>query len=80
MNRRAVILEPQEKQVVSLLQSLDTIRHEKEALRKSKIASARASHLKKIEDIDSVTKIKTKERRKEFFKQMDFKDKKRKRE
>lgn len=80
MNRRAVILEPQEKQVISLLQSLDTIRHEKEALRKSKIAASRASHLKKRENVESMNVIKSKERRKEFFKQMEFKEKKRKRD
>jgi hypothetical protein len=62
------------------LQSLDTIRHEKDAIRKSKIESSRASYLKKQSNLESMNAIKSKERRKEFFKQLDFKDKKRKRE
>ena len=71
-----MILEPQEKQVVSLLQSLDTIRKEKDSIRKSKIALTRSAYQKKQSEIESMDTTKRKERRKEFFKQMDFKEKK----
>jgi ribosome biogenesis protein BMS1 len=67
LNKRAVILEPEEKKIVTLMQQLNTLRNEKTRKRKIKNTEKREELEKKKAKIAATTEIKTKERRKTYF-------------
>ncbi|TPX62266.1 hypothetical protein PhCBS80983_g00497 [Powellomyces hirtus] len=67
MTRRAVVLEPHEKKVASLIQALNTIHKDKERKRKEKVTEKRAKYLKKKEADEATTAGKKKEKMKEFY-------------
>ncbi|KAI8969271.1 hypothetical protein BDF20DRAFT_793766, partial [Mycotypha africana] len=66
--KRAVILEPEEKKIVTLMQQLNTLRNEKDRKRKLKNNERREALEQKRAKIAAENEIKTKQRRKEFFK------------
>lgn len=67
LNKRAVVLEPEEKKIVTLMQQLNTLRNEKDRKRKIKNTERRDMLEKKRAKIAETTEIKTKERRKDYF-------------
>ncbi|KAG2234524.1 hypothetical protein INT48_007337 [Thamnidium elegans] len=67
MAKRAVILEPEEKKIVTLMQQLNTLRNEKNRKRKIKNDEKRGELEKKKAKIAETTEIKEKERRKTYF-------------
>ncbi|KAJ3190155.1 Glycoside hydrolase 2 (Mannanase, beta-galactosidase) [Gaertneriomyces sp. JEL0708] len=67
MTRRAVVLEPQEKKVVQLIQAINTLKHEKDRKRKEKQVEQRAKYLKKKGAEEEITKEKKKEKMKDFY-------------
>ncbi|GAA5813821.1 hypothetical protein MFLAVUS_007308 [Mucor flavus] len=67
MAKRAVILEPEEKKIVTLMQQLNTLRNEKTRKRKIKNDEKRGELEKKKAKIAETTEIKEKERRKTYF-------------
>ncbi|KAI9266232.1 hypothetical protein EDC94DRAFT_603171 [Helicostylum pulchrum] len=67
MAKRAVILEPEEKKIVTLMQQLNTLRNEKSRKRKIKNDEKRGELEKKKAKIAETTEIKEKERRKTYF-------------
>ncbi|CAO3607470.1 unnamed protein product [Mucor hiemalis] len=67
LEKRAVILEPEEKKIVTLMQQLNTLRNEKTRKRKLKNEEKREVLEKKKAKIAATTEIKTKERRKTYF-------------
>ncbi|OBZ81325.1 Ribosome biogenesis protein bms1, partial [Choanephora cucurbitarum] len=67
LNKRAVVLEPEEKKIVTLMQQLNTLRNEKDRKRKLKDSERREVNEKKKAKVAQKTEEKTKERRKEYF-------------
>jgi ribosome biogenesis protein BMS1 len=67
LNKRAVILEPEEKKIVTLMQQLNTLRNEKDRKRKLKNTERRDELEKKRAKIAEINEVKTKERRKTYF-------------
>ncbi|RCH94937.1 Glycoside hydrolase 2 (Mannanase, beta-galactosidase) [Rhizopus stolonifer] len=67
LNKRAVVLEPEEKKIVTLMQQLNTLRNEKDRKRKFKDSERREANEKKKAKIAEKTEVKTKERRKDYF-------------
>lgn len=67
MAKRAVVLEPEEKKIVTLMQQLNTLRNEKTRKRKIKNEEKRGELEKKKAKIAATTEIKEKERRKTYF-------------
>ncbi|KAI9360135.1 hypothetical protein BD770DRAFT_442114 [Pilaira anomala] len=67
MAKRAVILEPEEKKIVTLMQQLNTLRNEKTRKRKVKNEEKRGELEKKKAKIAATTEVKEKERRKTYF-------------
>ncbi|KAJ3042715.1 Glycoside hydrolase 2 (Mannanase, beta-galactosidase) [Rhizophlyctis rosea] len=67
LQRRAVVLEPHEKKVATLIQAINTIKNEKELKRKIKTREKREEYHKKKAKIEGVDAEKKKERMKEFF-------------
>ncbi|KAI8366196.1 hypothetical protein BD560DRAFT_400847 [Blakeslea trispora] len=67
LNKRAVVLEPEEKKIVTLMQQLNTLRNEKDRKRKLKDSERREANEKKKAKVAQKTEEKTKERRKEYF-------------
>ena len=67
MTRRAVIREPDEKRIVTLLQQINTIKHDKDAKRKVKDAERKAIYLKKKKGTEESIMKKRKERNQEFY-------------
>lgn len=67
LEKRAVILEPEEKKIYTLMQQIHTLKNEKNRKRKIKNTEKRQEFEKKLAKIEAVTKVKEGERRKEFF-------------
>jgi len=65
--KRAVVLEPEEKKIYTLMQQIHTLKNEKTRKRKIKNTEKREQFQKKLAAIEEVTKVKQGERRKEFF-------------
>lgn len=70
MQRRAVVLEADEKKVYTLIQSINTLRKEKEAKRKAKVDASRAAYQAKKQKTEEMDVKMSKERKKEFFKEL----------
>ncbi|KAI8146829.1 hypothetical protein BJV82DRAFT_600037 [Fennellomyces sp. T-0311] len=65
--KRAVILEPEEKKIFTLMQQLNTIRNDKDRKRKTKDTERRVENLKKKAKLENTRAEKEKERRKDYF-------------
>jgi ribosome biogenesis protein BMS1 len=70
INKRAVVMNEEEKKAYTLMQQINTIRREKENKRKAKQLEKRAEFLKKKSKEDEITLSKDKERRKDFFRKL----------
>ena len=75
MQKRAVVLEPEEKRAVALLQQVRALRKEQDASRKEKQEERRAVHRKKVEKEETRKSEKEKERRKEYMRAAGMKSK-----
>jgi ribosome biogenesis protein BMS1 len=73
MQRRAVVLDSKERKEYALLQAINTLRNDKEAKRKVKVKADRAAYLAKKVKVQEKDAAMTKERRKEFFKELGMK-------
>lgn len=69
-HRRAVVLEPEEKRIYTMMQQINTLRHEKEHKKKVKDAERRKVYEKKLERTESARAAKAKESKKEFYRKM----------
>jgi ribosome biogenesis protein BMS1 len=69
-DRRAVVLEPEEKKIFTLIQQLNTLKHEKDRKRKVKVGEQRAKYLKKKEREESKVLAKRKETSKDHFRKI----------
>ncbi|CEP07797.1 hypothetical protein [Parasitella parasitica] len=67
LSKRAVVLEPEEKKIVTLMQQLNTLRNEKDRKRKIKNSERLQMVEKKRAKIAETNETKTKERRKDYF-------------
>lgn len=67
LSKRAVILEPEEKKIYTLMQQLNTLRNEKDRKRKVKNAERLDAYAKKKAKVAETNDVKTKERRKDYF-------------
>lgn len=67
LSKRAVILEPEEKKIYTLMQQLNTLRNEKDRKRKLKNAERLDAYEKKKAKVAETNEAKTKERRKDYF-------------
>lgn len=67
LQKRAVLLEPEEKKVMRMMHELNTLKAEKARKRKVKDAEQRAEYLKKKAKLEQVNTEKNKERRTEYF-------------
>ncbi|KAG1051203.1 hypothetical protein G6F43_006577 [Rhizopus delemar] len=65
--KRAVVLEPEEKKIYTLMQQLNTLRNEKTRKRKLKDTERRENLEKKKAKVEKTNVLKEKERRKEYF-------------
>lgn len=65
--KRAVVLEPEEKKIYTLMQQLNTLRNEKTRKRKLKDTERRENLEKKKAKVEKTNELKEKERRKEYF-------------
>ncbi|KAI7870125.1 hypothetical protein BDF14DRAFT_1774923 [Spinellus fusiger] len=65
--KRAVILEPEEKKIYTLMQQLNTLRNDKSRKRKLKDTERREANDKKKAKVEEKTAEKEKERRKDYF-------------
>ncbi|KAI7907171.1 uncharacterized protein BX663DRAFT_495057 [Cokeromyces recurvatus] len=75
MSKRAVILEPEEKKIYTLMQQLNTLRNEKDRKRKLKNNERREMVEKKRAKIAEINEKKEKERRKDYFRKEQQKSK-----
>ncbi len=66
--RRAVVLEPKEKQIMQLMQQLNTIKNEKIRKKKESTKARFAEHLKQKAKEDKVRDSKEKEKKRKIFK------------
>jgi ribosome biogenesis protein BMS1 len=67
LSKRAVILEPEEKKIVTLMQQLNTLRNEKDRKRKIKNVERLDAYAKKKAKVAETNDVKSKERRKDYF-------------
>ncbi|CAM0136481.1 unnamed protein product [Umbelopsis sp. WA50703] len=67
LEKRAVVLEPEEKKIYTLMQQIHTLKNEKNRKRKIQKSEKKQAFEKKMAAIEAVTKVKEGERRKEFF-------------
>jgi ribosome biogenesis protein BMS1 len=74
-NRRAVILNSEERKVATLIQNINTIRNEKQRKAKLVQEKKRAEYLKKKSKVEEMDHIMQKKRAKETFKQEGIKRK-----
>lgn len=70
MTRRAVVMEPEEKKIVSLIQQINTLKHEKDAKRIAKEKERKAKYLKKKAIEDAKTTQRKRDRAKDFYEKM----------
>lgn len=68
MQKRAVVLEPEERKAVALLQQIQALRKDKVAKRVAKKDEGREKYLKKQEKVDERKGDKQKEERRELLK------------
>ena len=73
MAKRQVMLEPEEKQIYTLMQAVNTIRNQKEEKEKAKIKARRKELEKTKAKVAEMDAAKQKERAKEYFKERDKK-------
>lgn len=67
LQKRAVVLEPEEKKAITLLQQMRALRKDQVTRRKEKQDERRAVHKKKVEKIEGAKDDKDKEKRKEHM-------------
>ncbi|RDX49873.1 DUF663-domain-containing protein [Lentinus brumalis] len=75
MQKRAVIMEPEEKKAMALLQQVRALRKDQVVRRREKKEEKRAEHRKKIEKEEAKKDEKEKERRKEYMRAAGMKSK-----
>jgi ribosome biogenesis protein BMS1 len=68
LTRRAVVMEPEEKKIHTLIQRINTISNEKQRKKKIKNQEVHAAFLKKREGVEAMDAKMSKERRKEHYK------------
>ncbi|KAI9263384.1 hypothetical protein BDA99DRAFT_510092 [Phascolomyces articulosus] len=73
--KRAVILEPEEKKIYTMMQQLNTIKNDKDKKRKIKDTERRLENIKKKAKLEATKADKEKERRKEYFRKEQRKSK-----
>lgn len=69
VQKRAVVMDGEEKVKRALIQTIQTIRNDKESMRKAKKSSKMAEKIKAREKIEAAKEEKKKERKKEYFQQ-----------
>ncbi|KAJ3292856.1 Glycoside hydrolase 2 (Mannanase, beta-galactosidase) [Borealophlyctis nickersoniae] len=69
LQRRAVVLEPHEKKVASLMLAINTIKRDKDMKHKAKTKEKREEYLKKKAKVEAVSAEKKKERAKEYYRE-----------
>ncbi|KAL1923885.1 uncharacterized protein VTP21DRAFT_6920 [Calcarisporiella thermophila] len=67
LQKRAVVLEPGERKIYTLMQQLNTLKHEKIRKRKLKQEEKRGEYLRKKAKLDADSAEKDKERRREYY-------------
>ncbi|KAI8986242.1 hypothetical protein BD414DRAFT_488090 [Trametes punicea] len=75
MQKRAVVLEPEEKKALALLQQVRALRKDQIARRREKQEERRAAHRKKVEKEEAKKSEKEKEKRKEYMRMAGIKGK-----
>ncbi|KAI0366931.1 DUF663-domain-containing protein [Pilatotrama ljubarskyi] len=75
MQKRAVVLEPEEKKALALLQQVRALRKDQVARRREKQEERRAAHRKKVEKEEAKKSEKEKEKRKEYMRAAGVKNK-----
>ncbi|KAI0671020.1 hypothetical protein C8Q78DRAFT_974097 [Trametes maxima] len=75
MQKRAVVLEPEEKKALALLQQVRALRKDQVARRREKQGERRAAHRKKVEKEEAKKSEKDKEKRKEYMRAAGMKSK-----
>lgn len=70
MNRRAVVLEPEEKKIVSLIQQINTLKRDKDAKRSAKEKERKQVYLKKKAANEEKAAKRKRDRVKEFYEKM----------
>ncbi|KAI9064640.1 DUF663-domain-containing protein [Trametes sanguinea] len=75
MQKRAVVLEPEEKKALALLQQVRALRKDQVARRREKQEERRAAHRKKVEKEEAKKNEKEKEKRKEYMRMAGMKSK-----
>ncbi|KAG6336272.1 hypothetical protein ID866_2826 [Astraeus odoratus] len=75
MARRAVIMEPEEKKAIALLQQIRALRKEQVARRKERQSERKAVHRKKVEKEEAAREEKQREKKKEIMKTAGLKSK-----
>jgi ribosome biogenesis protein BMS1 len=67
MQKRAVVLEPEERKAQSVIQQIRAVRKDQVARRREKQSERKAVHRKKLEAVESKKEDKKKEERKEYM-------------
>jgi ribosome biogenesis protein BMS1 len=75
MQKRAVVMEPEEKKAIAILQQIRALRKDQVVRRKEKQGVRREEHKKKIQKIDEKKLDKKKDEKKEHFRKLGMKSK-----
>ena len=75
MQKRAVVMEPEERKAIALLQQVRALRKDQAARRREKQEERRAIHRKKVEKEEAKKSEKEKEKRKEYMRAAGMKSK-----
>lgn len=75
MQKRAVVLEPEEKKAIALMQQIRALRKDQVARRREKQEDRRAAHRQKLEKEEAKKGEKDKEKRKEYMRAAGMKSK-----
>lgn len=67
MQKRAVVLEPEERKALSVLQQIRAVRKDQMVRRRDRQNERKAAHRKKVEAVESKKTDKRKEERKEYM-------------
>jgi ribosome biogenesis protein BMS1 len=67
LQKRAVVLEPEERKAISILQQMRALRKDQVARRKEKQSERRATHRKKVEKVEAQKEDKEKDKKKEYM-------------
>jgi ribosome biogenesis protein BMS1 len=70
INRRAVVMDPEEKKIVSLIQQINTLKHEKDNKRIAKEKVRKTAYLKKKAVVEERKAGRKRDRVKEFYEKM----------